>query len=212
VTFFLDAALPPHKSKRGVATGQGRRRKEVHMRRILLTVIACCAVIAVVPGAALAHGGHHHHKRHHHHAHHATVRQFGHDQNQGGVQSQDQNAGTVTSFTGGVLTITLNNGQMVSGDVTTDTEIECEGMENDNSSLRSHDSHGDNGGGDDNGDNDQGDDNNDNDENNAGCSSADLTPGTVVHEAELKLSSAGAVWNKVELVTASAADNDNDDD
>ena len=179
------------------------------MRRILLTVMACCAVIAIVPAAALAHGRHHH-KRHHHHAHHARVRQFGHDENQGTVQSQDQNAGTVTSFTGGVLTITLNNGQMVSGDVTGDTEIECEGVENDHSSLRSHDRHGDNGGGDDNGDNDQGDDN-DNDENNAACSSADPTMGTVVHEAELKLSSAGAVWKKVELVTASAADNDNDD-
>lgn len=180
------------------------------MRRILLTVIACCAVIAVVPAAALAHGRHHSHKRHHHHAHHATVRQFGHDSNQGTVQSQDQNAGTVTSFTGGVLTITLNNGQMVSGDVTSDTEIECEGVENDHSSLRSHDRHGGDGG-DDQGDNDQGDDN-DNDENNAACSSADLAPGTDVHEAELKLSSAGAVWKKVELVTASAADNDNDDD
>ena len=181
------------------------------MRRVLLTAIACCAVIAVVPAAALAHGRHHDHKRHHHHAHHARVRQFGHDQSQGAVQSQDQNAGTVTSFTGGVLTITLNNGQMVSGDVTNDTEIECEGAENDHSSLRSHDRHG-------------GTaaattrvttirvTTNDNDENNAACSSADLTPGTVVHEAELKLSSVGAVWKKVELMTASAADNDNDDD
>ncbi len=182
------------------------------MRRILLTVIAGCAVIAVVPAAALAHGRHHSHKRHHHHAHHARVRQFGHDSNQGTVQSQDQNAGTVTSFTGGVLTITLNNGQMVSGDVTNDTEIECEGAENDHSSLRSHDRHGGDNRGDDNGDNDQGDDDNDNDENNAACSSADVTTGTVVHEAELKLSSAGAVWKKVELMTASAADNDNNDD
>ncbi len=178
------------------------------MRRVLLTVIACCAVIAIVPAAALAHG--HHHKRHHHRAHHARVRQFGHDQSQGTVQGQDQNAATVTSFTGGVLTITLNNGQMVSGDVTGDTEIECQGVENDTSSLRSHDRHGGDGGGDDQGDNNQGDD--DNDENNAACSSADLTPGTVVHEARLTISSAGATWDKVELVTASAADNDNDDD
>jgi hypothetical protein len=113
-----------------------------------------------------------------------------------------------------MLTIALNNGQTVTGQVTGDTEIKCEAMES--SSLRSHDRHGDNGGGDDNGDNDSGDDrgqgtdNNDND--NAMCSSADLTPGTVVHEAELRISSAGAAWDKVELVTASAAGNDNGND
>jgi hypothetical protein len=85
------------------------------------------------------------------------------------------------------------------------------------SSLRSHDSGGDHG--DDNG-NDQGDDDQgqgDDDNENANCSSADLTPGTVVHEASLRISSAGATWDKVELVTASTNnntndDNDNDDD
>jgi hypothetical protein len=179
------------------------------MRKIVLSVVACCALVAIVPASALAHGKHH--KRHHH----ARVRQFGHDENQGAQQgAQDQNAGTVQSFTGGVLTIALNNGQMVSGDVTGDTEIECGAAEM-SSSLRSHDSHGD--GGDNNGDqgddngNDQGDDNE-----NANCSSADLTTGTVVHEAKLRISSAGATWDKVELVTAAAnnnnSDNDNDDD
>jgi hypothetical protein len=187
------------------------------MRRIILSVVACCAVIAIVPASALAHGGHH--KRHHARVHHRT---FGHDWSQSGSTStststspsSDQNAGTVTSFTGGVLTITLNNGQMVSGDVTGDTEIECQAADM-SSSLRSHDSGGDNGDqGDNNGDrgddngNDQGDDNNEN----ANCSSADLTTGTVVHEASLRLSGAGATWDKVELVTASAANNDNDND
>jgi hypothetical protein len=178
------------------------------MRKVLLSVVACCAVIAIVPASALAHGDHH--KRHHHRGHHAQVhhRQFGSDQL--GVNNQDQNAGTVQSFTGGVLTIALNNGQTISGQVTGDTEIECEAVENDMSSLRSHDRHGGDDNGDDNGDNDQGRGDDDND--NAMCNSSDLTPNTVVHEARLRISSAGATWDKVELVTASAADNDNDDD
>jgi hypothetical protein len=169
-------------------------------------------VIAILPASALAHGDHH--RGHHHRFHHAQIhhRQFGADQ--GGVNNQDQNAGTVQSFTGGVLTIALNNGQTVSGQVTGDTEIKCEAAET-SSSMVSHDRHG----GDNNGDrgdnnNDQGDDQGqgDDDNNDAMCSSSDLTTGTVVHEAELRVSSSGAVWDKVELVTASAADNDNDND
>src|SRR5947209_1310329 len=178
------------------------------MRRIVLSVVACCAVIAIVPASALAHRGHH--QRHHARVHHRT---FGHDWSQSSNSStstsSDQNAGTVQSFTGGVLTIALNNGQTVSGDVTGDTEIECQAP--DTSGMQSHDS-GD-GGGDNQGDNNQGDnnqgDNNQGDNNqgqgdennaNANCSSADLTPGTVVHEARLRLSGAGATWDKVELV------------
>ena len=178
------------------------------MRKIVLSVVACCAVIAIAPASALAHGKHH--KRHHARVHHRT---FGHDWGLSGSStpstSSEQNAGTVQSFTGGVLTIALNNGQMVSGDVTGDTEIECQASEM-SSSLRSHDD-GDRGG--DNG-NDQGDDQGQGDDNNenANCSSADLTPGTVVHEARLGISGAGATWDKVELVTASAANNDNDND
>lgn len=183
------------------------------MRKIVLSVVACCAVIAIAPVSALAHG--HHHKRHHHsRIHHRT---FGHDWSQSGSSStsssSDQNAGTVTSFTGGVLTITLNNGQTVSGDVTGDTEIECQAADMD-SSLRSHDRGDDGDRGDDNGDrgDDHGDDQGDDDGENANCSSADLTPGTVVHEASLRLSGAGATWDKVELVTASATTGDNDND
>jgi hypothetical protein len=188
------------------------------MRKIVLSVLACCALVAVVPASALAHGKHH--KRHHARVHHRT---FGHDwsqsDNSGTSMNSDQNAGTVTSFTGGVLTITLNNGQTVSGDVTGDTEIECQAAEM-SSSLRSHDRGDDNGDHADNHDNDQGDDDQgqgDDDNENANCSSADLTPGIPVHEARLRISSAGATWDKVELVTNSAAnnnnnDNDNDDD
>lgn len=195
------------------------------MRRIVLSVVACCAVIAILPASALAHRGHH--KSHHARVHHRT---FGQDWSQSGNSgpstststSSDQNAGTVVSFAGGVLTIALNNGQTktVSGDVTSDTEIECQAP--DTSGMQSHES-GD-GGGDNPGDNSQGDNNQGDDDqgqgddngDNASCSSADLTPGTVVHEARLSLSGAGATWDKVELVTASASnntgDNDNDGD
>ncbi|MGN6871069.1 MAG: hypothetical protein ACTHMY_21965 [Solirubrobacteraceae bacterium] len=181
------------------------------MRKIVLSVVACCALAAIIPASALAHGSHH--RRHHSRIHHRT---FGHDWSQSGSSStstsSDQNAGTVTSFTGGVLTITLNSGQTVSGNVTGDTEIECQAAEM-SDSLRSHDQ-GDGGG--DNGF-DQGDDQGQGDDNgeNANCSSADLTTGTVVHEASLRLSGAGATWDKVELVTASTTsttDNDNDGD
>lgn len=182
------------------------------MRRILLSVVACCAVIAIVPASALAHRGHH--KRHHARVHHRT---FGHDWSQSSNSgtststSSDQNAGTVASFTGGVLTIALNNGQTVSGDVTSDTEIECQAPDT-SSGMQSHES-GD-GGGDNQGDNNQGDDDQgqgDDDNGSASCSSADLTPGTVVHEARLSLSGAGATWDKVELVTASASSSNNGD-
>jgi hypothetical protein len=186
------------------------------MRRIVLSVVACCAVIAIVPASALAHGRHH--SRHHARVH---LRTFGHDwsqsSNSGTGTSSDQNAGTVTSFTGGVLTITLNSGQTVSGTVTGDTEIECEAADM-SSSLRSHDEGpGGGGNGDDQGDNgnDQGDDDQgqgDDNNQNASCSSTDLTPGTVVHEARLSLSGAGATWDKVELVTTSTSAGNNGDD
>jgi hypothetical protein len=41
-------------------------------------------------------------------------------------------SGTIASFTNGVLTITLANGQSVSGQVTPATEIKCEAAENEN--------------------------------------------------------------------------------
>jgi hypothetical protein len=170
------------------------------MRRIVLTVVACCAVIAIVPASALAHGDHH--KRQHHRGHHGRVRDEswgGGTQSQGTGQSQD--AGTVQSFTGGVLTIALTGGQTVSGQVTNDTEIECQAAEESSGSWQSHDHGGDNGGGS-SGDDDQGQ--GDDDNGNASCDSSALTPGAMVHEASLRISSAGAVWDKVELATQSS--------
>jgi hypothetical protein len=63
---------------------------------------------------------------------------------------------------------------------------------------------GDNGGSDhgDRGDRgDQGDDNGQDEQGEQACTTASLTPGASVRGAELKISSAGAVWDKVDLMS-----------
>jgi hypothetical protein len=182
------------------------------MRRILLPTVASATVLAVAPATALArqHHGRHHHPRH------AKVEKFGSDNGQTSASQSapsEDTAGTVSSFTGGVLTVKLNDGSMVSGSVTDATEIECRASEN----ATSHDHGGDTGEAAENesenevaenenepaaenqADNDNDDDTADNDENAQSCGTANLTPGTVVREAELRVSSAGSVWKNVEL-------------
>ncbi len=120
----------------------------------------------------------------------------------------DETAGTVASFTNGMLTITLTDGSTVSGKVTDGTELECRSAtpsaitadnhdqgRGDDNGVDGEDQHGGSqgpGGRDDNGD----ENNNDQAEH---CTSAALVAGAVVREAELSVSSAGAVWEKVEL-------------
>jgi hypothetical protein len=177
------------------------------LRRVLYTLIASALVAALIPAAALArshHRRHHHHVRVHHRIHH---KQFGRS-DAPATPAMDDNAGTVASFDGTKLTIQLADGSTVSGTVDGDTEIECEAADMSPTSL-----HRDNEGRDHNGGDDQGDrgDNNDNNDNNdmENCDTGTLTPGTIVHEARLSLSGAGAVWDKVELLTSSnAADDD----
>jgi hypothetical protein len=93
------------------------------------------ALTLAVPGAALAHNGHGRHHHHHHrarsHAHHAKFRLI----HVGPATSTPapapattptpENAGTVTSYTNGVLTLTLKDGSTVSGKVTNETRIRC---------------------------------------------------------------------------------------
>jgi hypothetical protein len=180
------------------------------MRKILFTVLASTALLVAVPTMALAHNGHrHHHKRHHH----VTVRHekfVGHDHsgdvNPGNPGDATQpTAGTVTSFANNVLTITLTNGNTVSGEVTSDTEIKCEGAENMGDAEHGDrvSDHGPGGGdtgdtGDDNGD--RGDDNDNDDNGTAMCA---VAPGMAVAQAELTINGSGAVWNEVELVSTS---------
>jgi hypothetical protein len=172
------------------------------MKRILFTLLASTALLAAVPTVALAR-----HDGHHRRQHHARVRheRFGRDGSQT-TSAAGQNAGTVSSLSGGVLVITLSNGSMVSGAVTNATQLECEAagpavMQTDDQGPGSVGS-GDNGdrGGDqgqgDNGDRgDQGDQGDQGDEHM--CTT--VAPGMTVRQAELTISSAGAAWSKVEL-------------
>ncbi len=183
------------------------------MRRVMFT-IATVLVAAAVPASALAH---HHNARHHARAHHAKIRRFGDQSTPPTTTNSSDNAGTVQSFTGGVLTTALNDGSTVKGMVTNDTELECTAAMQ--ASTTTHED-GDGGGGDQNsGDNNQGsggNDQGDNDQNEAqgkdqnedqneggamNCSTSSLTPGAVVHEATLRIGGSGAVWQKVELVS-----------
>jgi hypothetical protein len=197
------------------------------MRRFVFTFAATGLLFVFGPAAALAH----HQSRGHHgtRAHHAHIRRFGDVTSAPTTTSSTDNVGTVASFTGGVLTITLNDGSTVSGAVTNDTAIECMSS---GQSQSTHDSgdqgSGDNGdqssgsgdqtsgsddqadqtsGSDEQGDQsssteDQGDQSSsgeDQGDASSSCSSADLTAGKTVHAAELKITSAGKTWDKVEL-------------
>ena len=142
------------------------------------------------------------------------------------MRDGDEQAGTVVSFTNGVLTIELAAGGRVSGRVTAATELECEsedeaedhdrGGARSSSSGPGHDGNGGSSSGPGSGDGDddsssgrRGDDDGDDDgeHRNGGrrdrtCpgGTAVLVPGARVHEAELRLSSAGATWDEVELL------------
>ncbi len=106
----------------------------------------------------------------------------------------------MASFNNGLLTVTLNDGSMVGGQVTGATEIQCERAQPEemNHMLHADGDHG--GGGDDSGDhNDQDDDQGEDEQGAPMCSTANLVPGTIVRVAVLTVSAAGAIWNEVEL-------------
>ena len=194
------------------------------MRRILFTVLASCVVLAAVPVIATARSGEHHrgrhheqhHRRHHERRHHERRHQarVHHEHFNGDRGDRNDNpgeegtAGTVTSFNNGVLTITLNDGNVVSGQVTPGTELRCEMREpefgdDDQGPGGGDNGGGDNGGGDNGGNGDgrggpgPGDDRGDN--NDEMC--ATVAPGMTVERAELRISSAGAFWEEVELTS-----------
>ena len=184
------------------------------MKRVLYTLVASALLAALIPASALARGHHarHHHARHHHKIRH---REFGHA-GAPVAPGMDANAGMVASFDGTKLTIELADGSTVSGTVNNDTEIECEGIDDSHTSFHRDDHGSGRSGGDDHGDRgddhgdrgDRGDDNDNDDNDMENCDSSDLTPGAMVHEARLRLSGAGATWDKVELLTSSNADDD----
>jgi hypothetical protein len=135
------------------------------------------------------------------------------DANDDGVDDADEQSGTIASFDGTTLTVLLVNGDTLTGTVDSSTEIECDNPAP-TTTATTRDGGDDNESGDDNsgagsttqqGDDDnQGDDNDDQGENeqgddNANCGTDALTAQTIVKEAELHLTSAGAVFDKIEL-------------
>jgi hypothetical protein len=141
------------------------------------------------------------------------------DANHDGVDDGDEQSGVIASFENGTLTVTLVNGDTLRGSVTDATEIECESTttaaarhDGDSGETESGDDNsgpGSGESGDDNsgpgsttsgsGDDDQGDDNDDQGEDEHNCGTDALTQGTIVREAELRLTSAGAVFREIEL-------------
>jgi hypothetical protein len=199
------------------------------MRRFVFTLAATGLLFVFAPAGAFARHHHHHGQRHSSRSHHVRIRRFGDVSGQSTTTSSPDNVGTVASFTNGVLTIQLNDNSTVSGTVTNDTEIECTASGQSQSIREDGDTSGDDQGdqsssGDDQGEDqgstsddqgedqgstsdDQGEDQGstsedqgeDQNEATSSCSSADLTPGKVVHAAELRITSAGKAWKKVEL-------------
>jgi hypothetical protein len=141
------------------------------------------------------------------------------DSDDDGVADGNEQAGTVASFDAetGRLVIDLFGGDTISGLVTADTEIECEDHHSGASAsseghgsgeLEPGDDHGGEEAGDDrNGDNSgpgsensgpgRGDENDDNED--RVCTTAELVPGAVVEEAELRVANGQAVFEEVEL-------------
>jgi hypothetical protein len=192
------------------------------MKRIVLVAVSSSALALAAPAIASAH----HHGKHHlrHHAARARVLDF--RASAPAVSSpgspatpatpSGEAAGKVTSFKEGVLIITLTDGTPVSGKVTERTEIHCtpaapatggdddevgsgEGdqgssTEGDSDEGSHVDAHAASSG-------EDGEDGLDgSDDEQQTCATTALVPGAMVREAELSISSAGAVWDRVDLI------------
>ncbi len=182
------------------------------MRRILTTALASSLLALALPAAASAHheGRHdfehraeaHHRHHHHHHRHHARTVVFAKRStttttSSGTPAPPTEAVATVASFENGVLKIMLADGSTVSGKVNEMTEISCDRADHDF--------------GDDDDDDDGGsqsgpgsfhhdDERGPQDGQSQGvCGVSALVAGAKVEEAELRVSGAGAFWEKVEL-------------
>jgi hypothetical protein len=157
------------------------------------------------------------------------------DSDDDGMKDGAEDAGTVTSFDGSKLLITLANGDTVSGLVTSDTEIKgcaATAPATDPTTTLRHDDGEDAGddhptstttapattaptttvpapstGDDDQGDDDRGDHEGDDDhgDDDASCTTAALTPGAKVHEAQLVTRANGLTFREIELAPQAPA-------
>lgn len=208
------------------------------MRRLLLTLLGASLLALAVPVAALAqgHAARHHRSRHAgSHRHHARTRVLSFHAAAtpaapaGGGQSGSsappagseptapvgEAVGKIASFTGGVLTITLNDGSSVSGKVTEETEIHCvpasvpggepgqgddagEHQDAARASSARADGPGPSSQGEDSGQDGE-DDGQSGEDDGQSCSTSALHEGTTVVDAELALTATGAVWRHLDL-------------
>jgi hypothetical protein len=127
-----------------------------------------------------------------------------------GLEDGAENTGTVLSFSGGILKLSVfGQSDPLVGQVTDATEIECDSTA---AHASSDGSSSDDGPSDDQGDdNEQGDDDSQGDDNQQGdddqgedgggatCDATALTAGTKVKEAELRVENGNAVFDKLEL-------------
>jgi hypothetical protein len=110
------------------------------MHRKSIVVVATAAALALTPAGALAHGQAKHHARRHakHHAKHShrvhthvlhfrpsTAAASGTANSTAATTPPSRGAGTVASFDGTTLVITLNDGSTATGIVTSNTQVSC---------------------------------------------------------------------------------------
>jgi hypothetical protein len=172
------------------------------VRRVVPVVALAAVAILALAGVATAKDyGHHGRDRHRHHHRHLLM--------------ATQEAGTISSFdaTTGKLTITLTEGETVTGLVTEDTEIKCPAPEEGIAQRRDGESElGDDEGGqgEEPGDDDGGDPGqtwsghdgegcDDHEGGQGSCTVESLTSGAVVGSAELRLEGGKAVFTEIDL-------------
>jgi hypothetical protein len=129
------------------------------------------------------------------------------DSDRDGVMDGEENAGTITSFdsANGKLVIALFGSEAISGLVTEQTEIKCEGLDDNSGEAGTSSGQsepGDDNGGDGSGSSSSGPSgrhgNGDSGESGT-CTTADLIPGAVVRQAEIELGSGTATFDEIEL-------------